>query len=155
MLSAGQEGQRNGSVDGTNKRPRLATSELQDSSSDDEDSPRSFKERIRDRRESIISQRPVKPEERLAVDDVENPLQLLARASNLHLSRESSHDHSPGTAASYHPPASIVTEELDLEMKQVETFFGTTHFNVDRGEDYDPIELGLVTDEEAEMLFDL
>lgn len=155
MLAAGQEAQLNGNADGSNKRPRLATSEMQDSSSDEEDSPQSLKESIPDRRESIISQRPVKPEERLAVDDAENPLQLLARASNLHLSPESSHDQSPGTAASYHPPASIVAEEFDPEMRQVETFFGTTHFNVDRGEDYDPIDLGLVTEEEAEMLFDL
>lgn len=102
----------------------------------------------------MVSQRPVKPEERLAVDDVENPLQLLARASNLHLSPESSHGQSPGTAVSHHA-ASSVADDLDPEMRQVEFFFGTTNFNVDRGDDYDPIELGLVTEEEAEMLFDL
>lgn len=129
-----------------------ASSEVIDSSSDEEESPSSQKDSSVGRRESMISQRPVKPEERLAVDDAENPLQLLARASNLHLSPESSHGMSPAVS---HPPAASITDELDPEMRQVETFFGTTHFNVDRGEDYDPIDLGLVTEEEAEMLFDL
>lgn len=159
MLAAGQEAQLHGGADGSNKRPRLTTtgsSEMQDSSSDEDDSPRSQKESLASvgRRESMISQRHVKPEERLAVDDAENPLQLLARASNLHLSPESSHGQSPITAVP-HPPASTAADELDPEMRQVEFFFGTTHFNVDRGEDYDPVELGLVTEEEAEMLFDL
>lgn len=159
MLAAGQEGQLNGGSEGGNKRPRLATngsSEMQDSSSDEDDSPRSQKDSLASvgRRESMVSQRPVKPEERLAVDDVENPLQLLARASNLHLSPESSHGQSPGTAVS-HQAASSVADDLDPEMRQVEIFFGTTNFNVDRGDDYDPIELGLVTEDEAEMLFDL
>lgn len=153
MLANGQEARLNGTDN--NKRPRLntnASSEIIDSSSDEEESPSSPKDSSVGRRESILSQRPVKPEERLAVDDAENPLQLLARASNLHLSPESSHGMSP--AVSHNPTASIA-DELDPEMRQVETFFGTTHFNVDRGEDYDPIDLGLVTEEEAEMLFDL
>lgn len=159
MLAAGQEAQLHGGADGSNKRQRLTTtgsSEMQDSSSDEDDSPRSQKESLASigRRESMVSQRHVKPEERLAVDDAENPLQLLARASNLHLSPESSHGQSPITAVS-HQPASTAADELDPEMRHVEFFFGTTHFNVDRGEDYDPIELGLVTEEEAEMLFDL
>lgn len=158
MLAAGQESQLNGGSEGGHKRPRLATncsSEMQDSSSDEDDSPRSQKDSLASvgRRESMVSQRPVKPEERLAVDDVENPLQLLARASNLHLSPESSHGQSPGTAVSHHPAGSVADD--DPEMRQVEFFFGTTNFNVDRGDDYDPIELGLVTEEEAEMLFDL
>lgn len=156
MLAAGHDMQLNSTADGSHKRPRLATagsSEMQDSSSDEEDSPRSHKESV-GRGESIIAQQHVKPEERLAVDDAENPLQLLARASNLHLSPESSHGQSPGTAIS-HPTTSIAPDENDPEMRKVEAFFGTTNFNVDRGEDYDPIEIGLVTEEEAEMLFDL
>lgn len=157
MLAAGGEAQLNGPTESQNKRPRLATSELQDSSSDEEESPgppRSRKESsIGLRRGSMISQRPAKPEERLAVDDAENPLQLLARASNLHLSPDSSQDQSPGGAASLHPASSV--HDDDPEMRQVESFFGTTHFNVDNGDDYDPIDLGLVTEEEAEMLFDL
>lgn len=155
MLAAGGEAQLNGSMESHNKRPRLATSEPQDSSSDEEDSPpRSRKESsLGVRRGSMISQRHVKPEERLAVDDAENPLQLLARASNLHLSPDSSQDQSPGGAPSLHPASSV--HDDDPEMRQVESFFGTTHFNVDKGDDYDPIDLGLVTEEEAEMLFDL
>lgn len=158
MLANGGEAQLNGSME-SNKRPRLATtcsSEPHDSSSDEEDSPgppRSRKESSIGRRGSVLSQRQVKPEERLAVDDAENPLQLLARASNLHLSPDSSQDQSPGAAVSLHPAISV--HDDDPEMRQVESFFGTTHFNVDKGEDYDPIDLGLVTEEEAEMLFDL
>lgn len=180
MLANGQEAQLNGSIDGgggggSNKRARLtnagSSADQDDSSSeeDDDQSPRSRK-----RRESILTQprhqhtAPLKPEERLAIDDAENPLQLLARASNLHLSPESSHVQSPGTAISV-PTAGVngggtkssvigaaaAAEELEPEMRQIETFFGTTHFNVDQGEDYDPVEMGLVTEEEAEMLFDL
>lgn len=196
MLANGQEAQLNGATDGggNHKRARLTRTgssvDQDDTSSSDEEedqSPRSHK-----RRASILSSHqqhqhqqhqqqqhqrsaPVKPEERLAVDDAENPLQLLARASNLHLSPESSHGQSPGTAVSLPVTgvsggggvaaaagvsgggvgAAAAGEEMDPEMRQVEAFFGTTHFNVDRGEDYDPVELGLVTEEEAEMLFDL
>lgn len=159
MLAAGGEAQLNGPMD-NHKRPRLATtcsSEQHDSSSDEEESPgppRSRKESSSiGRRESLVSQRHVKPEERLAVDDAENPLQLLARASNLHLSPDPSQTRSPGATASLHPASSV--HDDDPEMRQVENFFGTTHFNVDKGDDYDPIDLGLVTEEEAEMLFDL
>ncbi|KAL2286008.1 hypothetical protein FJTKL_07256 [Diaporthe vaccinii] len=154
MIAAGQGAHLNSSGD-SNKRPRLSTaasSELQDSSSEEEESPRPRKDSHR-RRTSTFSHHPVKPEERLAVDDAENPLQLLARASNLHLSPVSSHSQSPVTAASQ-APASVVVEENDPEMRYVESFFGTVHFNVDRGEGYDPIELGLVTEDEAERLFD-
>lgn len=158
MLAAGGEAQLSASGE-SNKRPRLATtcsSEHHDSSSGEEESPgpsRSHKGSSIDRRSSVLSQRHVKPEERLAVDDAENPLQLLARASNLHLSPDSSQDQSPGAAASLHPASSV--HDDDPEMRQVENFFGTTHFNVDKGDDYDPIDLGLVTEEEADMLFDL
>ncbi|ROV91850.1 hypothetical protein VMCG_09169 [Cytospora schulzeri] len=156
MISAGQEPQLSGGGD-SNKRPRLnttASSEHLDYSSseeEEEDSPRPRKATI-GHRPSIVPQRIVKVEERLAVEDAENPLQLLARASNLHLSPGSSHGQSPGTATS-HQPASTIAEELDPELRYVENFFGTTAFNVDRAEGYDPIELGLVTEDEAETLF--
>jgi hypothetical protein len=156
MMNAGQEPQLSGSG-ASNKRPRLnttASSEHQDYSSseeEEEDSPLPRKNTV-ERRPSVVSQRLVKVEERLAVEDAENPLQLLARASNLHLSPGSSHGQSPGTATSYQP-ASTVVEELDPELRYVENFFGTTAFNIDRAEGYDPIELGLVTEDEAETLF--
>lgn len=175
MLANGQEAQLNGSIDGggSNKRARLTnagSSADQDDTSSDEDDDQSL--RSRKRRESVLTQprqqrtAPVKPEERLAIDDAENPLQLLARASDLHLSPESNHGQSPGTAISVpsvgvngggskSAMGAVAAEELDAEMRQVEAFFGTTNFNIDQGEDYDPIDLGLVTEEEAEMLFDL
>ncbi|ROV90133.1 hypothetical protein VPNG_09800 [Cytospora leucostoma] len=156
MLASGRDTQADGGND-SNKRPRLGTtasSEHQDeSSSEEDDSPRPRKASI-PRRASTASQRHLKVEERLAVEDAENPLQLLARASNLHLSPASSHGQSPGTATS-HQPSSTVVEELDPELRHVENFFGTSNFNLDRCEGYDPIELGLVTEDEAETLFDL
>lgn len=156
MLASGRDGQADGDND-SNKRPRLGTaasSEPRDeSSSEEDDSPRPRKTSI-PRRASTASQRHLKVEERLAVEDAENPLQLLARASNLHLSPASSHGQSPGTATS-HQPSSTVVEELDPELRHVENFFGTSNFNLDRCEGYDPIELGLVTEDEAETLFDL
>lgn len=155
MISNGQDPQLSGSGD-SRKRPRLntaASSDHQDysSSEEEEDSPRPRKD-TGGRRPSVVSQRLVKVEERLAVEDAENPLQLLARASNLHLSPASSHGQSPGTATS-HQAASTIVEELDPELRYVENFFGTTAFNLDRAEGYDPIELGLVTEDEAETLF--
>ncbi|KUI66459.1 Protein priB [Cytospora mali] len=155
MIASGQEPQLSGSGD-SNKRPRLntaASSEPQDdSSSEEEDSPRPRKASV-GRRPSPVSHRRVKVEERLAVEDAENPLQLLARASNLHMSPVSSHGQSPGTATSQQPNSTI--DDLDPEFRYVETFFGTTSFNIDRSEGYDPIELGLVTEDEAETLFEL
>lgn len=98
----------------------------------------------------------LKPEERLAVDDAENPLQLLARASNLHQSPTSGPSPGMVTASLPGPASSHQRAGVDgPETSRLEAFFGTTNFNIDQGEDYDPIDVGLVTVEEAEKLFDL
>lgn len=151
LLAASQDGQLNGSQD-SNKRARLVhgSSELQDSSSEEEESPRPRKNSYR--RESTISRQHVVAEERLAVYDAENPLQLLARASNLHLSPNSSVDQSPITNMSLNRGSSIMDDQDESE---VHAFFATTHFNLDIGRGYDPIELGLVSEDQAEQLFNL
>ncbi|XMA14581.1 hypothetical protein WAI453_007372 [Rhynchosporium graminicola] len=74
-----------------------------------------------------------------AVDDAENPLQLLARASDL---------SAPTT--SYLSPPRIPGAVGD---QQLLDFFGPFRPSLDVGVDIDPIELGLVTEEEAAVLF--
>jgi hypothetical protein len=89
-------------------------------------------------------------EESLAVDDAENPLQLLARASDLHVSPK------PGTE---HVAAEVMSRQRTRQGKQsekvseVEKFFKLSQFSLDTGPDLDPIHLGLMTVEEADTLF--
>lgn len=89
----------------------------------------------------------------LTVDDAENPLQLLARASNLQLSPTPS-----GAATS--PAHSNRRKEKrqrpgnDGGKSDIESFFTGVRVNLDVGEDIDPIEMGLVTEAEADELFD-
>lgn len=86
-------------------------------------------------------------EESLAVDDAENPLQLLARASDLHVSPKA------GADAISHPRThqSRQTEKFS----EVERFFKLSQFSLDTGPDLDPVNLGLITLEEADALFNL
>ena len=89
----------------------------------------------------------------LTVDDAENPLQLLARASNLQLSPTPS---GAGTSPAHS------TRRKDRKQKHgndggksdIESFFTGVRVNLDVGEDIDPIEMGLVTEAEADELFD-
>ncbi|KAK4192139.1 hypothetical protein QBC35DRAFT_241716 [Podospora australis] len=89
-------------------------------------------------------------EESLAVDDAENPLQLLARASDLHVSPKPGENHGPMEAASAQRARQSKQGE---KISEVEKFFKLTQFSLDIGPDLDPIELGLVTVEEADTLF--
>lgn len=160
LLQASQDGrlQGIGAANGS-KRARIASSngDLQDSSSDEDDDEEQHHQLVhrrssQPRRESTASNLHAAVEERLAVDDAENPLQLLARASNLHLSpKSSSHDQSPRVAVSLHPPSTF--DEQDEEYADVQTFFAFSSSNLDVGKDYDPVDLGLVSEEEAETLF--
>lgn len=86
------------------------------------------------------------PDDHFSVDDAENPLQLLARASDLsapsHPTSTSIH-----TATSYNPASS--------GDRKLRAFFGPFRPSLDIGVDIDPIDLGLVTKEEATILFAL
>ncbi|KAL2117565.1 hypothetical protein VTJ04DRAFT_7225 [Mycothermus thermophilus] len=89
-------------------------------------------------------------EESLAVDDAENPLQLLARASDLHLSPKSC----PNRLAPESPVhARVRPGNPGDRISEVEKFFKLSQFSLDIGPDLDPISLGLLTMEEAETLF--
>ncbi|KXJ89128.1 hypothetical protein Micbo1qcDRAFT_235467 [Microdochium bolleyi] len=81
------------------------------------------------------------------LDDAENPLQLLARTSEL-LSTIA--PHLPGsTLSSLHARFS----GRSAGDGHLQTFFGGFNGRLDVGDDLDPIELGLVTLAEAEALF--
>ncbi|KAK8214091.1 hypothetical protein IWZ01DRAFT_431916 [Phyllosticta capitalensis] len=74
----------------------------------------------------------------LALNDAENPLQLLAHASDL-----SRHRHHAGRAV----------QNDDGNQQSVQAFFGPSKPKLDVSQDMDPIDLGLVTITEAEELF--
>lgn len=87
----------------------------------------------------------------VALDDAENPLQLLARASDLQLvppaiSRTSNSPNSlssPGTVYMNHP------------IRGVDSFFVPIKASLDVGPELDPVDLGLITFEDAKDLFAL
>ncbi|KAH7363769.1 hypothetical protein BKA65DRAFT_121581 [Rhexocercosporidium sp. MPI-PUGE-AT-0058] len=81
------------------------------------------------------------PDDNFSVDDAENPLQLLARASDL---------SAPTNQASYLSPPRFPGAVGDQQLRD---FFGPFRPSLDVGTDIDPIELGLVTEEEAVILF--
>ncbi|KAL2816756.1 hypothetical protein BJX63DRAFT_135355 [Aspergillus granulosus] len=87
--------------------------------------------------------------ESLALDDAENPLQLLARASDLQLSPNDVRE--PPMA-----PPNLVTGSpvaVGANVTPAKSFFVPVRANLDVGLDMDPIEIGLVTLQEAESLF--
>ena len=87
----------------------------------------------------------------VALDDAENPLQLLARASDLQLvppaiARASNSPNSlssPGTVYMNHP------------VRGVDSFFVPIKASLDIGPELDPVDLGLITLEDANNLFAL
>lgn len=135
----------------------------------------------RDRDHPHISHSPREaPEENLALDDAENPLQLLARASDLQLSPVGVR-HMPksppliSVAPSLSLPQGLAVDpgdrsrsqdrgrdqsrdsnaELDRREQSAKSFFVPARANLDVGDDLDPVELGLVTFDESESLFSL
>lgn len=84
--------------------------------------------------------------DQLSLDDAENPLQLLARTSEL-LSAIHPRMAVNGSTG-YLGPRSGQRSDYDLSK-----FFGVFQPRLDIGEELDPIELGLLTLAEAEALF--
>lgn len=86
-------------------------------------------------------------DENYSVDDAENPLQLLARASDL----------SVPTQPTYMPNSLIsaaFTARRDSGGDQdLQSFFGPFRPSLDIAEESDPIHIGLVTPEETDTLF--
>ncbi|RAL15311.1 uncharacterized protein BO97DRAFT_384299 [Aspergillus homomorphus CBS 101889] len=94
------------------------------------------------------------PGDGLSLDDAENPLQLLARASDLQLSPDDTHNVQRATSsASFQPSGIYNTNENGDAAACATSFFVLTRANLDIGPTVDPIELGLVTIDEAESLF--
>ncbi|KAL6707470.1 hypothetical protein ACN47E_004040 [Coniothyrium glycines] len=85
-------------------------------------------------------------DDQLALEGVENPLQLLARASDLRGATPHSHNHS-STAPDVALEGSVESAYLD-----VHHFFMPMKAKHDQGPGLDPIDVGLVTMEEAEAL---
>lgn len=83
-----------------------------------------------------------------AVDDVENPLQLLARASDLSVASSQAPYATNILSSVTLPPRDDFGRDHDLQ-----TFFGPIRPSLDLGEDIDPVEMGLVTVEETDILF--
>lgn len=92
-------------------------------------------------------------EETLAIDDAENPLQLLARASYFQPPQEPK--NLPPRL--HHPPEQRAgrAEGRTSSSKELQEFFTPARVCLDIGDDIDPITLGLVTMEEAEATFAL
>ncbi|KAL3461748.1 hypothetical protein BJX64DRAFT_151223 [Aspergillus heterothallicus] len=102
----------------------------------------------------VILQRESNSGESLALDDAENPLQLLARASNLQLSPNDAREPQttwPQMAQSILEAGASVPAETNVAAAK--SFFVPVRANLDIGPDMDPIEIGLITLQEAESLF--
>ncbi|KAI2605592.1 hypothetical protein GGR54DRAFT_620807 [Hypoxylon sp. NC1633] len=89
-------------------------------------------------------------EDQLSLDDAENPLQLLARTSEL---LSSITPQAQGAGAARLPSKSTPMCGIAGEGDDLQKFFGRFQARLDVGEDLDPIELGLITLAEAEALF--
>ncbi|KAF9695396.1 hypothetical protein EKO04_006550 [Ascochyta lentis] len=85
-------------------------------------------------------------DDQLAVEDVENPLQLLARASDLRITSPHTLDNAIST------PGSKINGSEHSAFLDVHQFFLPMKAYLDQGQGYDPIEIGLVTKEEAKTL---
>jgi hypothetical protein len=89
-------------------------------------------------------------EDHFALDDAENPLQLLARASDLTLPPP--HQLFMSNLNFTAPPATTLKSKA-AKNSDLSAFFGPFRQRLDLGEDIDPIEMGFVTLEESEELF--
>jgi hypothetical protein len=87
-----------------------------------------------------------------SVDDAENPLQLLASASDMAVSPPqtlaNTHTQAPASSGPFYP----AKEDED---KDLQTFFGRFIPNLDVSEDIDPIDMGFITNGETIALFNL
>jgi hypothetical protein len=85
-------------------------------------------------------------DDQLAVEDVENPLQLLARASDLRIATPQSYIQSTAS------PETRFNGSEQSAFLDVHHFFLPMKAHLDQGSGLDPIDVGLVTKDEAEML---
>lgn len=103
----------------------------------------------------LLSPREAMVDESLTLDDAENPLQLLARASDLQLSPTGVRNVQKLPIPPSVAPTAVPQESSDLSDMSAKSFFVPAQANLDIGPDLDPVDLGLVTFDEAESLFSL
>lgn len=97
----------------------------------------------------LTQQNPIDEVNGIALDNADNPLQLLAMASAMPAQSPTSVvTPSPAITLSQIGSHTGETEDRDLQ-----TFFGSLMPVLDNTRDIDPVELGLVTEEEADLLF--
>lgn len=125
---------------------------LPDASSDADDSSGSEQDGMSMPQEPTPSHSHAAAEESLAVDDAENPLQLLARASDLHVSPKSVNEAAAAEATSHQRARHGKQND---RISEVERFFMLGQFSLDTGPSLDPIDLGLMSADEADSLFTL
>lgn len=98
---------------------------------------------------SSLTEFPPRNSETLAVDDAENPLQLLARASYFRPSEQ------PRSRPSPQKTRHDATPSDGPSISSLHEFFSNARVDLDVGEDVDPVSLGLVGADEADELFSL
>jgi hypothetical protein len=108
----------------------------------------------RDQSHAIASPGDANADDQLSLDDAENPLQLLARASDLQLSPARVHDVQP-RPVSLSQSSTAPDEPRQLDGQDAKSFFVPVRASRDIGPDVDPIEMGIITLLEAESLFSL
>lgn len=101
------------------------------------------------------SPREINPGDNLSLDDAENPLQLLARASDLQLSPVEVREAPRWASASLLQPTITPRSSSGSGGMSAKNFFVPVRASLDVGPDLDPIDIGLVTLTEAESLFAL
>ncbi|KAL4993709.1 hypothetical protein BDV10DRAFT_178433 [Aspergillus recurvatus] len=106
-----------------------------------------------DQPESLHFPRGSNSGESLALDDAENPLQLLARASDLQLSPNDVRDTATWPSLATPQPATALSVAVGSNVTAARSFFVPVKASLDIGPDMDPIGIGLVTLSEAESLF--
>jgi hypothetical protein len=87
-------------------------------------------------------------DDQLPVDDAENPLQLLARATDLSHQTNTTPNAANEPSPMFSTPRPGTGKDQDLQI-----FFGPFHPSLDVEPETDPIEMGLVTHDEAHTLF--
>lgn len=105
-----------------------------------------------DQAQSLPSPRFENQEDNLALDDAENPLQLLARASDLQLSPTGARG-AQKSSLTLALQTAIPQSSHEGRDPGAKTFFVPVRASRDVGSDIDPVDLGLVTVQEAESLF--
>lgn len=89
-----------------------------------------------------------------ALEDAENPLQLLARASNLPIPPRNM-PAAPDNLSPVAAPNHVGHKGDHGDNQDLRAFFGPLSPNLDTGEDIDPIDMGYVTPSETDVLFTL